>query len=120
MKRIIPGWLKCVVIVGALILSSGCFGLYDNTDLFLNDPPIGGGEVDMLKNYGTPAFVANTGDRRVYTYKVRNVMYIICVGLYEGYDMAVVVRDGKVEEVKKVERPTAFTLFQPLPWAVAD
>lgn len=114
---------KAVLTLGlgsVLFMVSGCIGIYDNTDLFLNSPAVGSGEVEMLKAYGTPAFTTKAEDRTVYTYKVRDVMYIICVGLYKGHDMVVVIRDGDVEEVKKVTRPNAFTLFQPLPWAVAD
>lgn len=117
-------WCKKGLLTAALgvamLMLGGCLGIYDNTDTFLNSPAVNSGEVDLLKNYGTPAFAGRAEDRTVYTYKVRDVMYIICVGIYKGYDMVVVVRDGRVEDVKKVTRPTSFVLFQPIPWAVAD
>lgn len=120
MRQILMRVILLSALAIALLLNTGCIGIYDNTDLFLNDPAVGSSEVDMLKMYGTPAFATTAEDKKVYTYKVRDVLYIICVGIYKGHDMVVVLRDGDVEEVKKVARPSTFTLFQPLPWAVAD
>jgi len=104
----------------AAIFLAGCVGTYNNSDNFLNPPAIGSEEIAVLKELGAPAFSTTAEDQKVYVYKVRDVKYIILVGLYEGYDLVVVCRDGAVIESKRVPRPKAFTLFNPLPWAVAD
>ena len=54
------------------------------------------------------------------SYKVRDVQYLVLVGLYKGYDLLVVCRDGRVVESEKITRPNAMTILYPTPWAVAD
>ena len=109
-----------MLLLFAILILSSCMGFYNNTSNFLNPPGIGTEEINVLKELGTPAFSTIVEDQKVYTYRVRDVKYIILIGLYEGYDLVVICRDGMVVESKRVPRPKAFTLFNPLPWAVAD
>ena len=102
------------------LFPTGCVGIYDNSARFFNVPKVGTSEVELLKDFGAPSFTTSAGSRKVHVYKVRDVKYIILVGIYEGYDLVVVVQNGRVEETKKVPRASAFTLFTPVPWAVAD
>ena len=102
-----------------MVFLSGCMGFY-NSENFLNPPATGSEEIAVLKELGCPAFSTTVEDQKVYVYRVRNVKYIILVGLYEGYDLVVICRDGMVVDTKKAPRPSTFTLFNPVPWAVAD
>ncbi len=108
-----------VVVLGMLFLS-GCMGFYKNSDNFLNIPQAGEKEIVILNQLGIPSFSASVEDNKVYCYRVRDVKYIILVGIYEGYDLVITCRDGAVVESKRVPRPRTFTLFSPVPWAVAD
>lgn len=105
-------------IVGGLL--TACIGIYDNSENFLNPPGTGKEELSVLNELGTPSLATTVEDKKVYVYKVRDVKYIILVGLYEGYDLVITCRDGLVVESRKVPRPRAFTLFNPVPWAVPD
>ncbi|HPB30151.1 MAG TPA: hypothetical protein PLB62_01720 [Candidatus Sumerlaeota bacterium] len=114
---------KLILILSVLclaVLLTGCIGIYNNQDNFLNPPETGAPEINMLNSLGAPQFSTTVEDQKVYVYRVRNVKYIVLVGLYEGYDLVVICRDGMVVQTKRVPRPKAFTLFNPLPWAVAD
>lgn len=102
------------------VLLTACIGIYDNTENFLNPPGTGKEELSVLNELGNPSFSTIVEDKKVYVYKVRDVKYIILVGLYEGYDLVITCRDGLVVESRKVPRPSSFTLFSPVPWAVAD
>lgn len=107
-------------VVAVLFVLTGCVGIYDNTEMFLNDPPAGMSEVDVIKTYGTPAFISTTGDQKILTYKVRDAKYIVMIGLYDGYDLIVMMRNGSVEETFKVQVPKAFALFSPWNWIVTE
>lgn len=107
------------VILSSLILS-GCVGIYNNEGNFLNLPETGSEEINALKELGPPAFSTEVEDQKIYIYKARNVKYIICVGLYEGYDVVITCRDGMVVDSKKIARPKTFTFLTPVPWAVTD
>ncbi len=111
-------WL--LSLAGVLFLLSGCIGFYGNTKRFLQPPTEGMEEIEMLKQFGEPSFCAVVEDQKVYSYKVRDVKYIVLVGTYNGYDLIVVCRDGRVIEVKKMPRNRGFTLFTPPAWTVAD
>ncbi len=104
----------------SLLALPGCFGVYDNTDRFLNDPDLGLTETEVIKGYGTPAFASGNNKERVLTYQVRDNKYIILVGIYEGYDLIVIFRDGKVAETHKVERGKSLAFLSPLPWIVTE
>lgn len=104
----------------SLIVLTGCIGIYNNSDVFFNPPETGTSELELLKDFGAPDFAETTREGKVYVYKVRDVKYIILVGIYDGHDMVVVMQDGVVVQTRNVQRPKAFTLFQPIPWAVAD
>ncbi len=112
-SRVIPGILGLLVV----LTLTGCIGIWDNSSLYTVQPAVGSPESDLLKNYGAPSFAASVDNQKIYTYKIRNNMYIICFGLFNGRDMVVVCEDGKVKEIKSVERPKAFSLFQPWTWA---
>ena len=120
MTSFISRSLKVAAVIGGILTFTGCFGTYSNTSLFYNDPASGMEEIKLLQQYGTPAFATNIEDRKVYTFAVRDNSYIVCVGTYSGYDLVVVCRDGLVVETKRVPRPSAFTLFTPVPWAESD
>lgn len=120
MSSFVTRSLKAAALVLGMSTLAGCYGTYNNTSLFYNDPASGMEEVKLLQQYGTPAFATNIEDRKVYSFKVRDNSYIILVGMYNGYDLVVVCRDGLVVETKRVPRPSSFTLFSPLPWAEAD
>jgi len=107
------------VILGMLFLS-GCMGFYKNSDNFLNVPKTGEQEIVILNELGIPSYSTSVEDKKVYCYRVRDVKYIILVGIYDGYDLIITCRDGVVVESKRVPRPRTFTLFSPVPWAVAD
>ena len=111
-------WSTAVAAV--LLVSTGCVGIYDNTEMFLNDPPVGMSETDVIKTYGTPSFVSTEGDTKILTYKVRDAKYIVLIGLYDGYDLIVRMQNGSVEETFKVQIPKAFALFSPWYWIVTE
>lgn len=99
----------------------GCVGIFDNTEKFLNAPQQGLAEAELLETYGFPDFSATLeGGGKVYGYKVRDVKYIILVGLYEGHDLLVTVEGGVVQGTKRVPRSKSLTILQPVPWAVTD
>ena len=113
--------ITCVLGLAALLFSlSGCIGFYGNTTRFLQPPTEGMEEIDMIKQYGEPSFCTVVEDQKVYSYKVRDVKYVVVVGLYNGYDLVIVCRDGRVIEVKKIDRNQSFSLFQPVPWAIEE
>ena len=114
-RRIIAGPVGLVMV---LFLLSGCVGFYGNTKRFLQPPTEGMLEIEMIKTYGEPSFSSVVEDQTVYTYRVREVQYIIAAGLYNGYDLIVICRDGRVVEVKKLPRPVSFTVLHPVPWVV--
>lgn len=120
MTSIISRTLKAAAALAACATLSGCIGMYSNTSLFYNDPASGMEEVKLIQQYGTPSFSTNIEDRKVYTFKVRDNNYYILLGAYSGYDLVVVCRDGLVVETTRVPRPSAFTLFTPVPWAETD
>lgn len=120
MKRFALSAVRCAVAASALLFSTACVGVYNNTNQFLNDPKEGMAEGDLIRTYGTPAFTGFAENEKIYTYKVRDTKYIVLVGLYEGYDLVVTCKNGIVTDSQRVKRPEAFTLFQPLPWAVAE
>lgn len=110
-----------IVGLGLLIVSlSGCVGLYGNTTRFLQPPTEGMEEIEMIKQYGEPSFSTIVEDQKVYCYKVRDVKYLVVVGIYEGYDLVIVCRDGRVIHIKKIDRNRCFSLFQPVPWAIEE
>lgn len=111
--------VACAVIL-ATISMSGCIGIYNNTDRFLNDPKPGMGEGDLIRTYGTPAFAGFAENEKIYSYKVRDTKYIVLVGIYEGYDLVVTCKNGVVTDTQRVKRPTSLTILQPMPWAVAE
>jgi hypothetical protein len=104
------------ILVGATLLT-GCYGTYDNSQLFFNLPKVGTTEGTVLRTYGTPAFAGFAENEKIYTYKVRKNQYIILFGQYEGYDMVVTCKNGEVSSVDKVVRPRTFSLLYPTPWA---
>ncbi len=112
------GWL--LSLAGVLFSLSGCIGFYGNTKRFLQPPTEGMEEIAMIKQFGEPSFCAVVEDQKVYSYKVRDVLYVVLVGIYSGYDLIMVCRDGRVIEVKKMPRNRSFTLFWPIPWTVAE
>jgi hypothetical protein len=106
------------VLAGLAVLPlTGCIGIYNNSNLFQLSPNEGLDEVELLKRYGAPDFSGYVENRQVYVYKVRNNRYIVLFGLYEGYDMVVTCENGVVRNVSRVERPQAFALLNPVPWA---
>jgi|GEM_PF-627293 len=113
-----PLLLCCMILISFCL--TACIGIYDNTENFLNPPDAGTDEIEILNELGTPSFASDVEDKTVYVYKVRDVKYIILIGLYEGYDLVITCRDGVVAETRKVPRPSAFCLFSPVPWAVPD
>lgn len=119
---IAAGTLRPIAFAAALaVLGAGCIGIYNNTEKFLNQPKEGTSEAELLGTFGLPDFSSPLeGGGKVYGYKVRDVKYIILVGVYEGYDLLFTVQGGALKETKKIARPKAFTLFQPVPWAVSD
>jgi hypothetical protein len=116
MKKMLFKSLALATLVSGSALLSGCMGFYDNTDTFMNGPETGMGEVEMISKYGTPAFAGDADGTQVYTYKVRDSKFIILVGLFDGYDLVVQCKKGKVVDTKRVERASTFTLFQPNLW----
>ena len=108
------------VLTLTLITLTSCVGIYDNTKRFMNLPAEGTDELQMIREYGSPDFTTTVEDQKVYTYKVRKVGYYVVVGIYEGYDLMVVCRDGRIVESKKIPHHNSFTIFQPVPWSVAD
>ncbi len=111
--------LRLGLAMVALSLSA-CVGFYGNTTRFLQPPAEGMEEIEMIKQYGEPSFTTVVEDQTVYTYKIRDVKYLVVVGLYEGYDLVIVCRDGRVIEVKKIDRNRSFSLFHPVPWAIEE
>ncbi len=110
--------VKRLSAIAVLVALTGCIGLYNNSEQFLNEPEVGMSEVEVIKTYGTPAFASGVGLDRVLTYKVRDTKYLLVFGQYEGYDLVIVMKDGKVVETQKVPVGKAFALFQPWPWLV--
>ena len=103
------------------LLAQGCVGIYDNTEKFLSPPKQGLPEADLLATYGFPDFTTGLdGGNKVYGYKVRDVKYIVLVGLYEGYDLLVTVERGAVKGTTNIPRSKALTIFQPIPWAETE
>lgn len=101
-----------------LLLATGCVGIYNNSNLFkYNSPTEGMPEIEMLQTYGAPSFATEVGMQKVYIYRVRDNKYIILVGLFDGTDLTVTCEEGKVVKVNRVERPKAFSLFQPWNWS---
>ena len=109
--------IRLVAVVGLAATLTGCIGVYNNSDLFTPAPYQGMDELAMLKGYGTPDFTTFVEDQKVYTYKVRDNLYVILVGVYDGYDLVVVCEDGQVRETTKVEAAKRFSLFSPVPWS---
>jgi hypothetical protein len=107
-------------LAALLIAMSGCVGVYDNSGRFLNDADVGETQADVIKRFGTPSFTTGSGAETVMTYDVRDNKYIILIGMYDGYDMVIVFKDGKVTETRKVQLGTRFALFSPWNWIVAD
>ena len=120
MKQVLRRMGMHIVIVIGLFVLTGCLGFYRNTDNFLNLPDAGEEEIKILNELGIPSFSTMVEDKKIYCYRVRNVKYIILVGIYEGYDLIITCRDGTVVESRRVMRPWTFTLFNPVPWAVVD
>ncbi|MDX2175479.1 MAG: hypothetical protein SF028_03305 [Candidatus Sumerlaeia bacterium] len=112
MKRTLAG----SIAAAALLLSTGCIGTHSNMSQFLNDPAPGAEELNVLQQYGTPAFAAEVDNHNVYTYKVRENNYFIFIGFYDGYDLVVTCRDGRVVDARRVRGPESFALFQPWQW----
>lgn len=104
----------------AVVLASGCVGIYSNKDRFLNEPRLGESITDVVKAYGAPTFNVDDGSRKLFTYKVREVMYFILVGIYQGHDLVVTFDDDRVVSTQRLPRPKTVTILQPIPWAVAD
>lgn len=118
--------MKCLraaamaALAGTGILMAGCIGIYDNTAHFSPGPHKGMDELTLLQNYGTPAWQGFAEDKKVYTWKVRDNMYIVVAGVYDGYDLVVTVENGEVSDVRRAPRPKALAIFSPLPWAEAE
>lgn len=113
----ITRWIPAMALLATLTFLPGCIGINNNSRTFLNPPSTGMLEIDVLTKYGAPHYAGFAENQKVYIYKVRDHKYIVLVGIYEGYDLVVVCDAGEVTNVVKVERPTTFALFQPLPWA---
>lgn len=110
----------CVLLLGllSLLFTTGCVGIYNNSALFkYSGPKEGMDELTMLQTYGTPSFSTEVGNQKVYMYKVRDNLYIILVGIFDGADIVVTCENGKVTKVSRVERPKTFSLFNPNVWA---
>ncbi len=120
MKSTISRTGRQVSALAVLLVLSGCIGLYDNSKQFLNEPPVGMTEIELIKTYGTPAFATATGTDKILTYRVRDTKYILLYGSYEGYDLVIVLKNGSVVETHKVQLANAFALFQPWPWMVSE
>ena len=101
-----------------LLSLSGCLGFYGNMERFRLTPTEGMKEIDLIKTYGEPSFSSVVGDQTIYNYRVRDVKYVLAAGMYNGYDLIVVCRRGRVVDVKKLPRNRAFTTFTPVHWAV--
>jgi len=120
MKNVLKRIGVLLFAIGGMIFLSGCMGFYKNSDNFLNIPQTGAQEIVILNELGIPTYSTSVEEKKVYCYRVRDVKYIILVGIYEGYDLIITCRDGVVVESKRVPRPRTFTLFSPVPWAVTD
>lgn len=105
------------VLAAAVLPMTGCVGIYKNSDRFFNLPATDSPENKLMETYGIPDVVTKQEEKTVYGYKVRDNKYIICVGIYDGFDVLVTCEKGKVVGVTKLQRPQTFTLFQPIPWA---
>lgn len=103
-----------------LCVSSGCVGIYSNKDRFLNEPQPGLSLTEVVKTYGAPSFMVDDGPTKLFTYKVRDVMYFVLVGIYQGHDLVVAFQNGVVTATHRLPRPKTVAFLQPLPWAVAD
>ena len=116
-----PSSIACILGLAILVFSlSGCIGFYGNTTRFLQPPSEGMEEIEMIKQYGEPSFSTVVEDQTVYSYKIRDVKYLVVVGIYKGYDLVIVCLDGRVIEVKKIDRNQSFSLFHPAPWAIEE
>lgn len=120
MKLSAARWAKVAVVCLATAGLSGCIGVYNNSKQFLNNPENGMAEGDLIRQYGTPAYSGFVENEKLYTYKVRDNKYMVLVGVYEGYDLVVTCRNGVVTNTRRVERPQAFSLLYPTPWAEAE
>ena len=120
MRNAVTRYAPALAVSALLLLATGCFGRFDNTYKFINEPRTGQAELEMLKQYGIPNFTTSVEGQRIYGYKVRRANYYVFLGLYDGYDMLIVCRDGRVVETRKVLRPETVTILQPVPWAVSD
>lgn len=116
MKRI----ALMLALAATVTVFGGCFAMYDNTKTFLNQPAEGLSEGDMIRTYGAPAYSGTAENQKIYVYKVRDNKFILIVGVYEGYDLAVTCENGQVAEVSRIERPKALTLFGAIPWAETE
>ncbi|MCB2156375.1 hypothetical protein KQI84_15990 [bacterium] len=119
-SRFTPFARRTIQLIAAAVLAislTGCIGIYDNSELFRPAPHQGMDELAMLQSYGTPTFTTFVEDQKIYTYKVRENMYIILLGIYDGYDLVVVCEDGRVREITKVDPPKRFSLISPVPWS---
>ena len=119
-KRLPVAVRTAILLAGlaALVFTTGCVGIYDNSSLFkYKGPAEGVEEVEMLQSYGAPSFATQVGSQKVYIYKIRDNKYIILFGLFDGADLTVTCEEGKIIKVNRVERPKAFSLFQPWIWA---
>ncbi len=115
-RRVMSG----LILSSVMLVSSGCIGIYNNSELFLNPVEKGMSEEEILQKYGNPAYSGFAEDKKVYIYEVRNNRYIVAFGQYEGYDLVITCEAGEVIQVDKVQRPESFVLFQPVPWAETD
>lgn len=116
MRRAITIVSLCTAMLGA----TGCFGTYSNARIFAMEPTQGMQELALVHTYGMPDWSSEIEDSKVYVYRVRDNRYVVLVGLYEGYDLIVTCRDGEVADVRRMQRPKALTVFQPLPWAESN
>ena len=107
---------RLAAILAAAAVSTGCIGTYSNMGQFLNDPAPGADELNVLQQYGTPAFATEAEGHKVYMYRVRENNYFVFLGFYDGYDLVVTCRDGQVVDSRRVKAPEAFALFQPWLW----